>query len=222
MFGSFRYTVGLHEVGLSRDPKPIEADSTCSWNQRFQNETAEMLSTLNQRLRDMDDNQRHMWRPYGPMGSVSSSNGSIGSISYHSPPNSLSVPPMMYQTTPPPMRQTPSFGENSAPRYQPSPGLFQQQSHMHTQQQQYQQHQPAHHQAITTSSNYAAVPPQHYQPQPHQNFNLNEAPYHNASFVPPPSQQFAAWTGYGGPTVASKLDEDNAVPPNTNPWDLNK
>lgn len=77
-----------------------------------------MLEELNERLRQLDEmngvRRQSMWQQ-SSIGSVPSSNGSIGSIAYSSPAQRLAQVAASYQQTPPPMRQTPSFGENSQP-----------------------------------------------------------------------------------------------------------
>ena len=170
-----------------------------------------MLEELRQRLQELDEmngvRRPSMW-PQGSTGSVPSSNGSIVSMPYHSPQQQgVSQAPTMYQHTPPPMRQTPSFGETSAvpPQFQQQPNVYQQQPHQYT-------HPNAH------GMNYSQAPPQQYQ-QHQQAFNFSEPVYQNSSLTAPPRQQFAAWTGYGGVSGRSKLDGENAVPPNSNPWD---
>lgn len=45
----------------------------------------------------------------------------------------------------------------------------------------------------------------------------------HATTRPPhhPTQQFASWSGYSGPGGApDTLDEENAIPPNSNPWNI--
>jgi hypothetical protein len=175
-----------------------------SWSQRYQNETSEVLDQLSQRLRELDDmpgmRRTSMW--YGSNGSNPSSNGSIA---YTSPTQSISHAPASYQhsqASPPPIQQPTTYGL-------PQPNMYQNQY----------QHHPVQH-----SHTYGPgpTPPQQYrQPQFRQQFNFSEPVYHpKPAAPPPPNQQFAAWSGYGGPTVPNTLDEENAVPPKANPWNI--
>lgn len=180
-----------------------------------------MLEELKQRLREMDEmtgvRKQSTWH-HGSTGSIPSSNGSI---SYTSPAQSISHPAAMYQQhqqTPPPLQQTPSYGEAQMAQ-QISPPQFYQQPHVYQQQQQQQPQQfPVQH-GNTFALQQPPPPQQHYQ-QPQQQFNFSEPVYHNASFPAAPRQQFANWTGYGGPSAPDTLDEENAVPPKSNPWEL--
>lgn len=78
---------------------------------------------------------------------------------------------------------------------------------------------------------------QHFPPFDKPSFNFNEAvpvpsPHPFTSYQGNsqayalnrpnhPTQQFASWSGYGGPGGApDTLDEENAVPPNSNPWNI--
>ena len=150
-----------------------------------------------------------MW--YGSAGSLPSSNGSI---SYTSPSSSMSHVPTMYhqQQSSPPMQQAQATAYGAPPTgQQMSPQAVPPQPNMYPQQQQHPQH----------GHSYGQMPPpQHYhQPQPQQQFSFNE-PVYQTNRPARPSQQFAAWGGYGGTTVQDTLDEENAVPPNSNPWDI--
>ena len=153
--------------------------------------------------------RQSMW--YGSVGSLPSSNGSIA---YTSPSSSMSHVPAMYQqqhSSPPPMQQAPAYG-GPPPGQQVSPQPIPPQPHMY----QHQQQHPHGHA-------YGQVPPPqnygHPQPQHPQQYNFNE-PLYQTSRASRPSQQFASWGGYGGPAVQNTLDEENAVPPNSNPWDI--
>ena len=185
-----------------------------SWNQRYQTETSGLLDELNQRLGELDEmngNRRpSMWQQQGSTGSIPSSNGSI---SYHSPPQGVAHPSAMYQPPPPPpqMPQIPSFNEAglaqriSPPQFHQQPNLYPQQQYQVPQNIQFSQpHQQY----------------QHPQPQSYQQFNVNDPAFANPAFSQRPSQQFATWTGYGGVSVHDKPDDENAVPPKSNPWDL--
>lgn len=99
-------------------------------------------------------------------------------------------------------------------------------------QQDQQQHQQ---QPGVMPSPFVSVPPQ-YPLFPSPAFDFNEAPpvpqpapfasSHGNSHAYPhnrpshhPTQQFAGWSGYGRPGGApDTLDEENAVPPHSNPW----
>jgi hypothetical protein len=75
---------------------------------------------------------------------------------------------------------------------------------------------------------YPAQPfPQHYEMQQQyfqqpsgQTFEFSQVPitHSHPSFSVAPRQQFAAWAGYGSSSGPDTLDEENAVPPKTNPW----
>jgi hypothetical protein len=99
-----------------------------------------------------------------------------------------------------------------------------------SQQQQYQQQTP------DVKPQYQHTQ-QHYPQIQQPSFNFNEAPIaqqppsfasqqwetHDPSRSRPshPNQQFASWSGYGGQGSApDTLDEENAVPPNSNPWNI--
>lgn len=149
--------------------------------------------------------RQSMW--YGSVGSVPSSNGSI---SYTSPQQAMAHPSALYQhqqSSPPPMQQ-PAYGapvrqQTSPQGIPPQPQIYQPQQQAMPPPQMYGQH----------------APPQHYQ----QQFSFNEPVYHgNQVHATAPNQQFAAWGGYGGPAVANTLDEENAVPPKSNPWDISR
>ena len=165
--------------------------------------------------------KQSMW---GSTGSVPSSNGSI---SYSSPAQSVAQAANMYQQhqqTPPPLQQTSSYGEQATMTQQINPPQFHQQPHSYFP----QQHQQQQHQQYPVYQGPYSQPPAQPQPQQQQHyglpqqqqFNFNEPVYHNPSFSTAPRQQFAAWSGYGGPSAPDTLDEENAVPPKSNPWDV--
>lgn len=109
----------------------------------------------------------------------------------------------MYQQPAQPARHT-SY-ESKAPPSQTSPPSYPQTMH----QNQYQQpnvYPPA------------SYPQASYQAPPF-NFNdpFNQQPPQQHSL--PPTQQFAVWNGYQGPSGFDPEDEQ-AVPPKSNPWEL--
>jgi hypothetical protein len=188
--------------------------SLYSWNQRYQNETSELLDELTGRLRELEvmagTRRPSVWQ--------TNSSGSIGSnnsgSAFGSPNNSVVGQPM-YQS--PPAIQ--SFGDvstasnyvaagpsrtyNSSPQYPPQdPNAYQRRG-------------------STMQPNFArrpsAVPLS--APQQSQPYSYNNA---SSSMQPPvfnmnPQSQFGAWGGYGGPSRPDTLDEENAVPPNSGP-----
>jgi len=185
-----------------------------SWNQRYQNETSELLDELTGRLRELEvmagTRRPSVWQ--------TNSSGSIGSnnsgSAFGSPNNSVVGQPM-YQS--PPAIQ--SFGDvSTAPNYVAAGP-----SRTYNSSPQYPPQDPNAYQrrGSTMQPNFArrpsAVPlsaPQ--QPQP---YSYNNA---SSSMQPPvfnmnPQSQFGAWGGYGGPSRPDTLDEENAVPPNSGP-----
>ena len=179
-----------------------------------------MLDELTQRLREMDEvpnaRRQGMWQ-YGSVGSVPSSNGSI---SYQSPAGSTSHIAAAYhqnQQSPPPLQQTPSQNDHPQLVRQISPQQFPQQRNMYQPTAQYpvQQMNPY----VQAQPQHQAQTPRNY-PQHQQQFSFNEPMYRKAGFPTAPNQQFAAWAGYGGPTVQNTLDEENAVPPKSNLWEF--
>lgn len=150
--------------------------------------------------------RQSLW--HGSTGSIPSSNGSF---SYQSSPPFIQAPAVyQHQTSPQSVRQTPSFGENGTVLPQLSPPQYQQQPNLY---------QPGQYQ-VPHSMPYSQAPQQQY-PQPQQQqFNFNESTFQNAAFSTAPNQQFATWGGYNGPFVQDTLDDENAVPPKINPWDL--
>jgi hypothetical protein len=172
-----------------------------SWEQQYINSTGPLLEDLEQRLREHDNNRRQsMW------GSVGSNPSSNGSFSYYSPQqvrmSNTSVGQAPQQTPPPLVHHSSSYDgqQVSPPLFQPQPSI--------------PQYQPQH------GMQYA-YPQQAFPPQPQQPFTFNEPVYRNTNFGTAPNQQFANWGGYGGPSVPDTLDEENAVPPKSNPWEMN-
>lgn len=177
-----------------------------SWNQRYLNETSSMLEILNQRLRELEGPRRpSMFQHTSSSGSVHSSNG--GSIGYQSP-QSLPPGPAAYRQPSVTAFNMTSYGEHGrAPQASPQ---------YHYQEKPFPQPpvQP-----------YVAHPQANYfQQASGQPFGfggqatMQQYQYPVQSTAPGP--QFANWTGYGGPSVPDTLDEENAVPPNSNPWNI--
>ncbi|KAF2484314.1 fungal-specific transcription factor domain-containing protein [Neohortaea acidophila] len=202
-----------------------------SWTQRFQKEANPMLEQLQQRLREIDEmkgmRKQSVWAPQDSMrkrsvwaGSVSSHPSSNGSISYSTPPQHMANG--YQQQSPPDLQQTLSFVDPGVGQ-RLSPSMYPPQPDAYPQQQQQQFHVP--HDSVYTQlqqdpqqqQSYASASP------PQQTFNFNEPFYQsppNAGSSTAPGHQFAAWTGYSGPVVQDTLDEENAVPPKSNAWDL--
>lgn len=180
-----------------------------------------MLDELNRRLREIDE--AHIARNQGMWGSVSSVPSSNGSISFYSPHGVALAPTMQQQPlqpTPPALHQTPSYSEPALSRQvshekrQVSPEQFQQQQGMFP---------PP--QSVQYGNAFAPPQPQPQQtPQQHfqqiqQQYSFNEPVFHAPAYLTAPHHQFGAWSGYAGPTVANTLNEENAVPPESTPWD---
>ena len=123
------------------------------------------------------------------------------------------VPPPAYQhsqTSPPPIQNSAAYGP-PPPRQQvsPQPAPPIQNMYPHPQQPNQQSHM------------YSQMPPPQQYRQPLQQFSFNEPVYHSKPAASmQPNQQFAAWSGYTGPTVTNTYDEENAVPPKSVQWDL--
>ena len=60
-------------------------------------------------------------------------------------------------------------------------------------------------------------PQQQYQPIQQQQYTFNEPTYHPPPHSVAPSQQFAAWGGYGGASVP--VEEEQHVPPESVHWE---
>ncbi|EMD00960.1 hypothetical protein BAUCODRAFT_190769 [Baudoinia panamericana UAMH 10762] len=176
-----------------------------SWNQRYQVETASMAEQLNNRLREMDQaagvRRPSMWTHSSSAGSIHSSSGSV----VYSSPQSMPPGPAAYR--------------------QPSVTLW----NMTSYDSQAQQNNPPQHRY--SGDRFSQPPmqptfelqPQHqlFQQPSGQTFNFNpqpQCPTSQTNAHTPPFQQFAGWSGYTGPSVPDTLDEENAVPPNANPW----
>lgn len=173
-----------------------------------------MLEDLGQRLRDLDDiagkRRPSMWQHSNSAGSVHSSNG--GSVGYSSP-QSLPPGPAAYRQGSVTAYNMTSYSEpghtpqTSPPLYHHQPNPFPQQP-----MQPYEQQQPYDQQ-------------QHYfQQSAGQPFSFGEQQSMSQYPAYPtqgrPSQQFASWGGYSGRSVPDTLDEENAVDPTSNPWNL--
>lgn len=167
-----------------------------------------MLDELNIRLRDMDGTRRQsVWHQ--------GSTGSIGSVQSYQTPPSMATPPGISQQ---PVMQVQQTSPHAHAVQHVSPPQFHQ--------------QPIGPASYGMASFAAGQPAYGQQPQhqtqfqqPAYNFNQMPTPPQNAPFTVHqgnahrPSQQFANWTGYGGVGgQPDMLDEENAVPPDSNPW----
>nr|POE71409.1 positive regulator of purine utilization [Quercus suber] len=186
-----------------------------SWNQRYQNETTHMLDNLNQRVRDLDDMQGKrrpsMWLQHDSTGSTGS--GSNGTMPYQ--PSTMSYASSPYSQ--PAASRGPSFGEaGQAP--QGNPSHYFQQPYPYQQTDGYQarpvQFDPQH---VHKGDAYQA---QLVQPIPQFQTQAHQTSPPPLSYNAMPSHQFANWGGYTGPSHPDTLDEENAVPPTSNPWTL--
>lgn len=172
-----------------------------------------MLDELNIRLRDLDGTRRQsVWHP--------GSTGSIGNTqSYQTPPSmqtspGMPTPPGMHQQPTMPVQQTPHGLSHTHPVQHVSPPEYHQQPIG-----------PASYNMASFAAGHATYPQQPQFQQSAYNFNQMPTPPQNAPFAVHqgnahrPSQQFANWGGYGGVGgQPDTLDEENAVPPDTNPW----
>ena len=160
-----------------------------------------MLEILNKRLRDMGEGPRRpsMWSHHNSTDSVQSSNG--GSFGYPSPQSLPSGPPTYHRPSVSSHHMS-SYGESGQGHHPTSPPYYHQQDPLLEQpmqpyQQLFQQPSGQHY-----NFNGQASAQQHrYPPQPAA-----------------PSQQFAAWGGYSGLSAQDILDEETAVPPDSNLW----
>ncbi|KAK3725175.1 hypothetical protein LTR37_000686 [Vermiconidia calcicola] len=179
-----------------------------------------MLEELQQRLRDLneinDAQRQSSW--HGSVGSVPSSNGRL-SFQQSSPPQRMSQTSPAYQrhqqSSPPvpvqqQQQQAPGYGDQGTAQRISPPAQFQHQPDTRAHQQ-----YPVHH-----GQSYGQPQQPHFHPSQHQPYNFSEPVQHNAALAARPSQQFAAWTGYGGPPMAHAMDDENTVPPKSNPWEL--
>ncbi|KAF2171272.1 hypothetical protein M409DRAFT_63623 [Zasmidium cellare ATCC 36951] len=184
-----------------------------SWSQRYQGETSPMLDELNIRLRDLEGTRRQsVWH--------SGSSGSVGSTQAYQSPPSMQTPPGM--PTPPGIPQQPVMSVQQTP-----PGLPHAHPIHHVSPPQFHQQPigPVSYNMASFAAGQQAYQQQHQYQQPAYNFNQMPTPAQNAPFTMHqgnahrPSQQFATWTGYGGiGGQPDMLDEENAVPPDSNPW----
>ncbi|KAK5716418.1 hypothetical protein LTR17_016391 [Elasticomyces elasticus] len=171
-----------------------------SWSQRYQAETAGMLEELTRRLREMDEmsgrRRPSTWQHTSSTGSVHSMHSSSGSIHFSSP-QSLPPGPAAYRQPSITAYNMTSYGSSGQPPL-PSP----QQHHyaassIHQQPvQPFDPQQGQFHGQAAQQYSYIEPPPSR---ERHPNFNVA------------PSQQFAGWGGYGGPTAPGPLDEDAAT-----------
>lgn len=173
-----------------------------------------MLEDLQRRLQEYDEEASKV-RKASVWGSVSSVPSSTGSFSYYSPEQQrVSQASMSYanqhpQSSPPGMQQSGSYTNQqhvSPPQYNQRPPMQQYPSQTDVQ---YTQPQQAYQQAPVL--------------QQQNSFTFTEPAYNQTSrqpaFSTAPNHQFAAWAGYGGPSAPDTLDEENAVPPKSNPWE---
>lgn len=213
---SFWRPMGLHEVSDSASQGETHRLIVFySWNQRYQNETSDLLAELTGRLRDLEvlsgTRRPSVWQTHS-----SSSIGSTGSGSAFGSPNNSVVGQSMYQS-PPPIQSfsdgsananyvaaPPARGFSSSPQYQPQD------------QSSYQRRGstiPQNYSGRTSSGGAQLSPP------PQFGYNNAAAPLQQQQqyFNMNPQSQFGAWGGYGGPSRPDTLDEENAVPPNSGP-----
>lgn len=181
-----------------------------------------MLATLNQRLWNLDEiagnSKPATWHHNDSTAeSVVSSNNSTGSYQ---------PSPMPYHPLPFPHSTMPGsigFGEiGRVP--QVSPQQFPQQPYQYSQANIYQP--PAAPAVQQVSSYQPQLPQMSSQPQLPQMSTQPQLPpqMSTQSFMSnaPPSQQFANWSGYAGHAQPGSLDDEDAVPPESNPWDIGR
>lgn len=178
-----------------------------SWNQRYQNETADLLEDLTGRLRELEVRAGTRRPSTWHQSSTGSIGGNNGGSQYGSPHNSAQGP-LLYQS-PPPMQNF------AAPPARPAYGhAGSSQEYITTQ---YQQQQPAFpQQGSNMPQSYPVQPPGYAAPQQY-GFSDPSASITQPAFNTNPHSQFGHWGGYGGPSVPDTLDEENAVPPNSTP-----
>lgn len=186
-----------------------------SWNQRYQAETTDMLNELNSRSRELEGPRRQsMWQHHNSTGSIGSTQG--GSQQYSSPPTVLTPPGGICQQNPFSAPQQTSGVTHAQMAPQVSPPLYHQQNvgpadynmAQFMANQGVQQQQPHFQQPVFDFSQAPTAEQQ-------QQYSAFQGGAHR------PSAQFAAWGGYGGPGgQPDTLDEENAVPPNANPWNI--
>lgn len=166
-----------------------------------------MLENLEQRLHVLDETaQARRASMWGSNGSVTSSNGTTA---YYSPPQGvLQGLPMYQQATPQMPPKQHSYGDAPIAQ-QASPPLFHQHPPM----------QPGQQYTVQPGPAYGQPQGHFHQPQfPAQPISFGDPSYRPPSFTHAPGQQFAAWGGYGVSSGPDTLDEENAVPPNSQSW----
>ena len=205
-----------------------------------------MLDDLSHRLRELDImagvRRPSMWQHTSSTGSL----GSIHSSQYQSPPHDSAQGQPVYSSphnsaqgrplyqSPHNSAQGPQFYQQTAPAVQPM------QSHTGYNEPLAHVSPPPHQHRPSIAGLYGqpgAYPPslqqpqfvhpaQSQPPQFNQQFSFNDPSAAPRQQLPPqfsaPSQQFASWGGYSRASMPDTLDEENAVPPNSNPWDYDK
>ena len=183
-----------------------------------------MLDDLSHRLRELDImagvRRPSMWQHTSSTGSL----GSIHSSQYQSPPHDSAQGQPVYSSphnsaqgrplyqSPHNSAQGPQFYQQTAPAVQPM------QSHTGYNEPLAHVSPPAHQHRPSIAGLYGqpgAYPPSLQQPSAAPRQQLPPQ-------FPAPSQQFASWGGYSRASMPDTLDEENAVPPNSNPWDYDK
>ena len=184
-----------------------------SWNERYQAETGPMLEVLQQRLREMGDptttrrpsifphhNSTGSVHHHNSTGSVHSNTGSFG---YPSP---QSLPPGSdaYRRPSVTSQHLTSYGEPGQAHHASSP--------------------PYHHQSDPFSEQPVQPFQQMFQQPSGQQFGFGRPSSAQQQRYPPhskaPSSQFASWGGYSGFSAGDTLDEENAVAPESSPWNF--
>ena len=160
-----------------------------------------MLEQLHVRLRNSEDytdmRRPSMWHASTSASSVHSSGD--GSLGYHSP-QSLPPGPAAYRQPSITAHSMTSYGDSGSSARAQTP--------------------PYHHQQTAFQANpvqpWEPTPPvsQYFEQSSGQQFSFGQQTLPHTH----PSLQFASWGGYGGPSMPDTLDEENAVPPNTDPW----
>lgn len=162
-----------------------------------------MLENLEQRLHVLDETARA--RRVSTWSSSSSIPSSNGTAAYYSPPQSMQQGPTMYQQSAPTMAPPQaSYGDPQ----QTSPQMFQHQPSMLPRQQY----------PVQPGPSYGQMGPPQYRQLQQPSQTVFNSSYRQSSLPTAPGQQFAAWGGYGVSAGSSNLDEENAVPPNSNSW----
>ncbi|RMY11521.1 hypothetical protein D0867_08053 [Hortaea werneckii] len=176
-----------------------------SWNQRYQSETASMLETLHLRLREFDGisfaRRPSMWHASSSASSVTSS--SAASQAYRSP-QSLTSSSAVYRQPSITAHHMANFGD-SGPAPQVTPPLY------------YHQQTPSQQPPIQPWETQTSF----FEPSGGQPFSFGQPVSQpgRSSAHGNPNLQFANWSGYGGTSsVPDTLDEESAVPPNSQSW----